>query len=213
MALQHDLVMRIIEKLYHSFKAILGERGNDTADRIERIEAIIGEVLHTRQDRITLLSPQALERLDDSVAFRVGLMYALHARLHPTLATSQRSLNIALAGLRRRDITALEDPEEQSRIRGMLEELLFESNISPHLGDEARAMIHGVLFTSYAASHDLTSAEDNLFAAFDAGAGDTLKARAIAWYKDLLEQDDDWLEAQCLPRFEIEDALEELDQM
>jgi hypothetical protein len=29
----------------------------------------------------------------------------------------------------------------------------------------------------------------------------------------LLEQDDDWLEAQCLPRFEIEDALEELDQM
>lgn len=205
--------MRIIEKLYHSFKAILGERGDDTRDRIERIEAIIGEVLHTRADRVTLLSPQALEPLDDRVAFRLGLLYTLHARLHPNVTVSQRSLRMAAAGLGRRDVTDIDDEREQEQIRGLLEELLFMSQVGPLIEHETRAVIHSVLFRSYAASNDLTSAEDNLFPALTFDTNDTLKRQAIAWYENLLERDDAWLEAQGLPRFEIMDALDELGQM
>lgn len=213
MALQQDLVMRIIEKLYHTFKAILGEHGDGTEERIERIEATIGEVLHTRRDRITLLSPAALKPLDDRVAFRVGLLYALHARLYPTLPTSQRSVEMAVAGLRRREITDIETTEDHEAIQQVLEELLYESCIGPTLPDDTRAVIHSALFSSYAASQNLTSAEDNLFAAMTYGAGEPLKSRAHAWYQSLLEQDDAWLEARSLPRIEIADALQELDRM
>lgn len=212
MALQQDLVMRMIAKLSRAFQALLTNEKIDTRDALEFIAEAVAEALHTRKAWITMVAPGKLEELPAEVCAHLGRLYLEWARRHPNPDERRKATSLALAGLSRGAAVSLDPLAPEVLAAHTLRDVLEDDELDRSLVTHAQyADAYTAMFNAFREVDELESAEDALFNAIEFHTVPTdLALRGIEWYDSLLARRDEELEELGLPRDEALQARQDL---
>ncbi len=206
MVLHRDFLMRAIQRLADVFFRIATKNEVETPEEArDEIEQALGEMLGVEKRFVMGQGPAAMESLDTALAAETCRLLFLHAKLceedglDPT-----NSATLAAAALER----AFGRPytERTSLAAEQLEE--HRDPLLHVVGDEAVASLAMGAFRWCEWKKAWAEAEDWLFLAVELEP--VHRVEGVAFYRRLLEMDDDDLEAGDLPRAEVEDSLTEL---
>lgn len=221
MIVKNEHLMRALEALSRAYKRVAGARTetSDDAMALAALDQALAEHLHTRPELIHTLSYDDLRALDSPLVASLGRLFTLRAAmLHDLSQTgaAAHSASLAFSMLRQTVRERLDDEDRYAAHH--LHRLLVHPVAALGLQPDEVAHAYAELFDFYAEHRIDDRAEDTLFHALELLADDAperarLGQRARSYYQRLRTLDDTELRRRGLSRFDVTQALADLDDL
>jgi hypothetical protein len=217
MAIQQNAVLRMIAQLQAAFGRIFAGDKDDVEDKkraLFKLEGVLADVFRTRRELLFMRPEEMIEEFDPRLAAEVGRIFLVHADLSKSQGldeADERSYRLAIQCLRGGLGEELGHTDKTSN--DLMRKLLRARRITSVLDGDQMAETWRDIFEIEARRQHYAHAEDALFHAIDLAddSSDHVK-RGMRFYETLLKLPDEVLEEGDLPRIEVQEALQELQQ-
>ncbi|RVU48475.1 hypothetical protein EA187_03300 [Lujinxingia sediminis] len=221
MIVKNEQLMRALEALSRAYKRVAGARTetSDDAMALAALDSVLAEHLHTRPELIHTLTYEDLRSLDAPILASLGRLWTLRAAMLHDLAkpgAAAQSATLAFHMLRQTLRERLDDEDRYAAHH--LHRLLVHPIAAQALSPDEVAPAYVELFDFYAEHRIDDRAEDTLFHALELLADNAperarLGQRARSYYHHLRTLDETELRRRGLSRFDITQALADLDDL
>lgn len=221
MGIRQDFLLRMMKQLADSYADLFaGPDGEplteikDPAGTLFALEGVLAEVFHTRRELIFVRPEEMIEEFDPRLAAEVGRLFLRYCELNEQLGHMQpaeRAYQLAVRCLRGGLGCELSHTEEGSN--GLMRALLRTERITQVLSAEEMAEVWRKIFEIESRLQRYDLAEDAIFAAIALATdpADHIQ-RGMRFYQALLKLPDEMLDEVDMPRDEVEETLQELQE-
>jgi|GEM_PF-3016171 len=221
MGIRQDFLLRMMKQLADSYAGIfVGPDGKDTVDIADKagalfeVEGVLAEVFRTRRELLFVRPEEMIEDFDARLAAEVGRLFLRYSELADSQGhaqTAERSYELAIMCLR--NGLGCELSHQDGGANGLMREVLRTGKIAATLDSNTRAEVWRKIFEIEARLQRYGLAEDAIFAAVSLADDPTDHAqRGIRFYNSLLKLPDEMLDEVDMPRDELLEAIEELEE-
>ncbi|TXD39444.1 hypothetical protein FRC98_03345 [Lujinxingia vulgaris] len=221
MIVKNEHLMRALEALSRTYKRVAGARSETTDDAmaLAALDQTLAEHLHTRQELLHTLAYEDLRALDAPLLASLGRLFTLRAAMLHDLGqegAAAHSAGLAFCALRQTLRERLTDEDRYAAHH--LHRLLVHPVAALALTPREVAGAYAELFDFYAEHRIDDRAEDTLFHALHLLADSPterarLGQRARSYYQRLRTLDDTELRRRGLSRFDVTQALADLEEL
>lgn len=186
----------------------------DEPGALFELEGVLAEVFRTRRELLFVRPEEMIEDFDPRLAAEVGRLFLRYAELsesqgHPQAA--ERGYELGVLCLK--NGLGCELSHEEDGSNALMRAVLRTRKVSTVLSKDEQAEVWRKIFEIEARLQRYDHAEDAIFAAVALADDPTDHAqRGIRFYNGLLKLPDELLEEVDMPRDEIQEAIEELEE-